>query len=71
MLDLSVFLFLNAVSVLTVFLLAPPANPNMHLDEKELAACRKTSRIRINLLSAASILLYTLGELSVSKGITL
>lgn len=70
-LNLLLFLSLNFVSLLVVFLFAPFASRNMHLSEAELKACRKSSRIRISVLFTASILLYTFGELNISKGITL
>ena len=43
----------------------------MHLDEDEFRACRKTSRIRISVLSTISVLLHIFGKFDVSKGITL
>lgn len=66
-----IFILLNIADFWTVFLFAPFANRNMHLDEKELMACRKTSRIRMSVLFTASLLLYTFGQLNVSKGILL
>ena len=69
--NLLVFLLLNFASLFVIFLLAPFANRNMHLNEEEFKACRKSSRIRISALFAVAILLYTFGEFNVSKGITL
>lgn len=66
-----IFFFLNIADFWTIFLFAPFRNCNMHLNERELWACRKTSRIRISVLFTASILLYIFGELDISKGITL
>ncbi len=70
-LNSSIFFLLNIADLGTIFLFAPFANRNMHLDGEEIRACRKTSRIRISLLFAASMLLYTFGELNISKGILL
>lgn len=66
-----IFFLLNIADFGTIFLFAPFANRNMHLDEKELRACRKASRIRISLLFTASMLLYAFGELNMSEGILL
>lgn len=70
-LNVFVFLFLNTVSFFIIFFFAPFANCNMHLDEDEFRACRKTSRIRISVLSTISVLLHISGKFDVSKGITL
>lgn len=70
-LNVFVFLFLNTVSFFIIFFFAPFANCNMHLDEDEFRACRKTSRIRISVLSTISVLLHIFGKFDVSKGITL
>lgn len=70
-LNSSIFFLLNIADFWTIFLFAPFTNRNMHLDDEELMACRKTSRIRISLLFTASMLLYTFDELNVSKGILL
>ncbi len=66
-----IFFLLNIVDFWTIFLFAPFANRNMHLDGEEIQACRKTSRIRISVLFMTSTLLYTFDELNVSKGILL
>lgn len=66
-----IFILLNLNNLVIIFLFAPFANLNMHLDEAELSACRRTSRIRIIVLFTLSILFYIFGEFNISRGILL
>lgn len=70
-LEFSILICLNVSSFIIIFALAPFTNKNMHLDEDELIASRKTSRIRISLLSGLATMLYALGASEIGKGITL
>lgn len=70
-LKLPILACLNASSFIIIFALAPFANKKMHLDEDELIASRKISRIRISLLSGIATILYALGVVEIGKGITL
>lgn len=67
----SMLVCLNILSLVIIFVFAPFTSENMHLDKEEFAASRKTSRIRISLLSGIATILYALGVAEIGKGITL
>ena len=71
LLEFPILICLNTSSFIITFAFAPFANKSIHLDEDELIASRKTSRIRISLLSGIATILYALGATEIGKGITL
>lgn len=62
---------LNLINCFLVFSFAPFNHPSMHMDEQELAECRKRSRIRISLLTLLSVVGYVFSLNWLGDGITL
>lgn len=62
---------ITIVSITCIYILSPYNHPNMHLTDKEIAACRKKGRIRAFVVSSVIAFTCILGQDEIAKGLTL